>query len=151
MSEFNVIVGTSGIRREIGEVINVGKTSVVFQYKKARSSKRVQITVPAEALISLKVNDAKSEIVFISNVYDLVEYSSVTNVKAEALPGISVGETKQGEKLYFAPARASVTSLVSKEKKEKKAKKADKGEKVKVKAGKEVKKSKGDKVKKKAW
>jgi hypothetical protein len=148
MSEFNVIVGTSGIRREIGEVINVGKTSVVFQYKKPRSSKRVQITVPADALISLKVNEGKSEIVFVSNVYDLVEYSSVTNVKADALPGISVGETKQGEKLYFAPARSNVTSLVAKEKKEKKA---DKGDKAKAKPGKEVKKAKGDKIKKKSW
>ena len=153
MSEYNVTVGTSGIRREIGEVIKVTKDGVTFQYKKPRSSKRVQINIPPANLLSLKDNGIKSEVVFISPAFELADYSNITNVKPSDMPGINVGETKQGEKFYFSPSRTHTSSLVSNSKKEKKVK----GEKKKAKAekpGKEkvkTKKNKGKPVKGKSW
>jgi hypothetical protein len=141
MSEYNVSVGMSGIRREIGEVISITKAGITFQFKKPRSSKRVQIEISPKNLFSLKENGIKSEVVFVSPTFDLVDYSSITNVEASEMPGISVGTTKQGDKLYFSH-NASVTSLVSKVRKARK----DKTKKVKNK----VKKTKG-KVVKPTW
>jgi hypothetical protein len=145
-NEYNVTIGTLGVRRETGEIVSISKNGVVFQFKKPRSSKRVQIEIDPTALLSLKENGSKSEVVFISAAFDLVDYSNITSVKPSEIPGINVGTTKQGEKLYFSPTRTNVTSLVAREGRAKKEKKASK-----PKAEGTAKKTKGKEITKPKW
>ena len=122
MSEYKVSIGTQGIRREIGEVINIGKDGVTFQYKQPRSSKRVQIKIAPKQLLVLKDNGAKSEVIFLSNMFEMAEYRSVTGVKDSPIPGIWLGATKREERLHFSPLLTTVTTIISKKRKEKKVK-----------------------------
>jgi hypothetical protein len=137
-NEYNITIGSAGIRREVGEVVSVSKDGVVFLYKKPRSAQRVQITIAPQNLILLKVKGSKSEVVFISPAFDLVDYSGVSKVMLSDISGINIGETRQGEKLYFSPTLAHVSSLV-KGKRKRRDKSTNKPNREKAPKGKPVK------------
>jgi hypothetical protein len=141
-TEYHVAVNSNGIRHLIGEIISTNENGIVFQFKQPRSSKRLRVTVPSYAIILIKENGIKSELIFQSPSYEVVRFTGVTNVRQSKIVGLSVGEAKKGETLHFSSDRAFVASLHEKTKRERKATKS---------SNTAVKKSKGKPIKAQAW
>ena len=135
-------IGTSGVRREVGTIVQITTNFITFRYRRAHSAKRAQIEIPIENILCLREGRVKSEVVFLSPAFDIVSYVSITDVKDTDIPGIKVGTTKQSEKIYFAPSKVGAITLVPRTK-------STKPKKVMEPAL--PKQAKGIRIEKKAW
>ena len=115
MGDYCVTVGTSGVRRETGQIVSIKETEVVFQYKKRHTHTILQIVVPASRLLCLLERGKRSEIVYLSNPFNIADYPVVTDVKASVIKGIQQGKTRLGEKFHFSPTETTVTKLIQRE------------------------------------